>query len=1131
MPDRQCPKCGGPRKSGSTICWSCQDETPLADCPEASNCGPALGTSCQAGPADSGSPAPSSSTPVQIYSGPAIPERWSEGLQGELAKLYEMARLTGDEVVTFAMNAGVSGIGSSFGREGIVFLTRARCGVSSAGSLFTTDAWVAFEFRDVRGVRYEQNGEVTTLLIEHVDGREIRAVRLGTNNLSPREAAEVATRFQRFREIVEYQCNQSVRSDCTRNFELLEESLAAADYQAARGWAEAILAAQPSCIAALARLGISAAELGDLAAAFRAYQRAIDLGIEQVAEVRTRMAELKLKAEEYEAAVEEATLAIDLGGVARALSIRAQARMMLGDHEGRAVDLRRLLQLSPDDAGAWSSSGKWAFIARDIAALEEAIRNLRRLGSELVAKALEPGLLWHQGKMQEALQAAEAVLAEGASWAPVAYPLLLAAREVNPEVGLKYISQLDASYAEDVPYQQYAALVLVAAQRAGEAWDRIRAARPILEGCIPNAYFDYYYGLALAEAGAYEELRALLAGHLGPVAPAWIEDELDQRVWLTMNFLGGWAELELGRPREALEMLLRAEAMPKPPFPWVGAKLAELIDRAGRLAPGAPSGTYAGPGAYQLLSRLAESLEASGRLHVLALRVRSERAQFDEPPLVAVMGEYSVGKSSFINAMLGKALLPTGDAVTTGTITILRFGEQERMRAVFRDGRVEERESLGSVAQFVQETGGAGKASDLPSHVDVFLRAEILKRIRIVDSPGLNAPFPEHAKTTERFLAQADAILWLFNADAAGKAGEQVFLAKLGEHRRKVIAVVNMIDLVPRAEVPDVLEGIEADFPGTFATVFGVSAKRALEAQSAEDAKGYERSGMPALVAWMESNLLASSRRVKEEAVREKIREVVADVRAAREEFDRTVEQSAGAIKQAKHDVKIWAQGPLRQVVAEQYASMRRELEAALDDAAVQMAARSGAAEPATFATVEPIANRLRLRCEAAWAQFSRGVVAEYRKGCDQLRASVSNCEQPEWQGVLVAGLREVALSVASWEKDLLDYVEQATAFLAGHTEARGLATIQRVDLPRSAASNPQALGAVLRAKMPFLWERIDSASTRWLRELTLNVEERLTKIDREIRTEASRVREVGYRQVERAVGGGEPVGAAAVAE
>ena len=144
-----------------------------------------------------------------------------------------------------------------------------------------------------------------------------------------------------------------------------------------------------------------------------------------------------------------------------------------------------------------------------------------------------------------------------------------------------------------------------------------------------------------------------------------------------------------------------------------------------------------------------------------------------------------------------------------------------------------------------------------------------------MDTPGLNAPFIEHKKTTEDFLEKSDAVLFLFNVEAAGKSNEGEFLAKVKQHSRKAVGIVNQIDLAPPYDVEDVMDGIREDFSDTFVEVHGASGKLGLEGMLEHDESKRTRSKLPALESWLEEHMLSTAREIKSHATRTKLSEII----------------------------------------------------------------------------------------------------------------------------------------------------------------------------------------------------------------------------------------------------------------
>lgn len=271
------------------------------------------------------------------------------------------------------------------------------------------------------------------------------------------------------------------------------------------------------------------------------------------------------------------------------------------------------------------------------------------------------------------------------------------------------------------------------------------------------------------------------------------------------------------------------------------------------------------------------------------LREAADRLLNDSFTL-SVVGEFSRGKSTLINALLGRAdLLPTSIEPTTATITVLTAGETPEATVHYEDGSVREGIAVEELPRYVlgRDLDGSelrekmrqkvtrfkrgGKTSRLTpaevradarthaeqtrvipevTRVDVRYPSPFLQNgIRIVDTPGLGSVNPKHGAATRAFITESDAVLFLINTDPVISASECNFLTFLRDYVDQFLFVVTKIDRYDREErersVRYTTETIaeHADIPAP--QVFPVSAKLALEAQEEDDYRKLERSGFP----------------------------------------------------------------------------------------------------------------------------------------------------------------------------------------------------------------------------------------------------------------------------------------------
>lgn len=204
--------------------------------------------------------------------------------------------------------------------------------------------------------------------------------------------------------------------------------------------------------------------------------------------------------------------------------------------------------------------------------------------------------------------------------------------------------------------------------------------------------------------------------------------------------------------------------------------------------------------------------------------------QLDELFLLVIVGEFNSGKSAFINALLGQRFLVEGVTPTTSAIHLLKYGEQASQAGIERDMIV------------------------------VTYPVEWLRDINIVDTPGTNAIIRRHEEITADFIPRADLILFITSADRPFSESERAFIARIREWGKKVVFVVNKIDILEGpAEIEHVTEFVTAnarEMIGRAPTVFTVSSRQARQAKETLDADERTRLWAASRFAPLESYIL-----------------------------------------------------------------------------------------------------------------------------------------------------------------------------------------------------------------------------------------------------------------------------------
>jgi hypothetical protein len=218
---------------------------------------------------------------------------------------------------------------------------------------------------------------------------------------------------------------------------------------------------------------------------------------------------------------------------------------------------------------------------------------------------------------------------------------------------------------------------------------------------------------------------------------------------------------------------------------------------------------------------------------------------------LALMGQFKRGKSSLMNAVIGRALLPTGVLPLTSAITVLRYGPQERL-IIHRDAaQFAEETPVWRLAEYVTEKGNPGNQKKVRTACVELPLAFLRRGLEFVDTPGVGSAIEANTATAYAFLPQCDAVLFVTSVDTPLTKTEIEFVGRIREHVRKVFFIVNKTDLLAEAEREEVLrfvaDTLRTHVGGQPIRVLPLSCRLGLAAKMAGDADGYAASGLKAL--------------------------------------------------------------------------------------------------------------------------------------------------------------------------------------------------------------------------------------------------------------------------------------------
>lgn len=279
---------------------------------------------------------------------------------------------------------------------------------------------------------------------------------------------------------------------------------------------------------------------------------------------------------------------------------------------------------------------------------------------------------------------------------------------------------------------------------------------------------------------------------------------------------------------------------------------------------------------------------ASDNLDKLSKKVNNDTFK------IQVIGTFKNGKSTFINSLLGEAVLPAYALPCTAVINEVKYGEEKEAILYFRNPLPEnlpasispkalahmQKHNMKDVPPLhieyseledyvVIPMGEDPKEMLLESpyeKVELFWPLEMLKEgVEIIDSPGLEED-DTRTRVTMDYLAKADAILFVLNACQLCSMSEIEFIENnLHEYGfTDPFFIVNRFDLIPDNQREGIMRFAKMKL-SEFSTneIFYVSAQQALDGETQGNAALYEKSQMGVFTKRLSEFLTKDKGRIK----------------------------------------------------------------------------------------------------------------------------------------------------------------------------------------------------------------------------------------------------------------------------
>ncbi len=212
---------------------------------------------------------------------------------------------------------------------------------------------------------------------------------------------------------------------------------------------------------------------------------------------------------------------------------------------------------------------------------------------------------------------------------------------------------------------------------------------------------------------------------------------------------------------------------------------------------------------------------------------------------IAVLGKFKSGKSSFLNSLAGREVLPTGAVPVTAVVTELYYAASETA-SVRLSGGEKIPITFGDIAGYVAEELNP-KNRRAAALVEIGLPSlEAYKGARFVDTPGLDSAFRHNTETSLDWLPNTGLALIAVSADSPLSEQDLELIEKTRRHSPRITVMLTKADRLSPAELPRVLDFVRARLAARFGGDIPVLPFSIKEGFGAMRAEFYRKALLPA---------------------------------------------------------------------------------------------------------------------------------------------------------------------------------------------------------------------------------------------------------------------------------------------
>ncbi len=202
--------------------------------------------------------------------------------------------------------------------------------------------------------------------------------------------------------------------------------------------------------------------------------------------------------------------------------------------------------------------------------------------------------------------------------------------------------------------------------------------------------------------------------------------------------------------------------------------------------------------------KLIEDICQRHQLISLVRFIKSAQNTFSEKYIdVSILGQFKAGKSSFINSIIKKDILPTAVIPATSVITRIYYGKEDKAFVELEDGRTLPIH-LNEIADYVTEARNPKNVKQVKvANIEYSLLKE-LPHIRLIDTPGVGSIYLHNTQITKEWSSEIAIAIVCISAERPLSESDVELIHQLLKFSYRIVILITKCDLFNEQQINEI---------------------------------------------------------------------------------------------------------------------------------------------------------------------------------------------------------------------------------------------------------------------------------------------------------------------------------------